>query len=282
MDKDLPINHGFYKFVRMNAPAGTVVNVVHPGAVVGGWETQVRVNDTLFRALADSLPEVVPAGCKATMAQAGFGIVDSHTGEYHCNYEALAGGYGGRATKDGPDAVQGHGQNTENAPVEEIESHFPVRITRLELINDSEGAGKYRGGLGLRRDYQFPHDPATFTILSDRDIEGPHGLFGGKRGRKAYYILNPDNESKTLTSKSITQLNPGDTVSFQTPGGGGYGPPEQRDPQMVSNDVIDGKVSAARARDIYRVVVDCKTGHLNRLATTRLRQGRQNRIEIDE
>ena len=106
MDEDLPTNHGFYSLVRLNAPAGTVVNAVHPGAVVGGWETQIRVTDTLFRALSSAIPEAVPAGCKAMMAQAGFGILDSETGEYHCNYEALAGGYGGRATRDGPDAVQ--------------------------------------------------------------------------------------------------------------------------------------------------------------------------------
>jgi len=282
LDKDLPINYGFYKFVRMNAPSGTVVNAVHPGAVVGGWETQVRVNDTIFLALSNALPETVAAGCKATMAQVGFGLVDSETGEYHCNYEALAGGYGGRATEDGPDAVQGHGQNTENAPVEEIESHFPVRITRLELINDSEGAGKYRGGLGLRRDYYFPYDSATFTILSDRDIRGPHGLFGGKSGRKAFYILNPDCDATALTSKSITQLVPGDTVSFQTPGGGGYGSPEQRDPEMVAKDVLDGKVSLDRARTIYQVVVDDETTQLDWPATARLRESKQNEFEIEE
>ena len=213
---------------------------------MGGWETQVRVTDTLFKALSAALPEAVPAGCKAMMAQAGFGILDSETGEYHCNYEALAGGYGGRAAKDGPDAVQGHGQNTENAPVEEIEGHFPVRITRLELIEDSEGAGKHRGGLGLRRDYHFVKEAATFTLLSDRDIAGPHGLFGGLPGRKAYYVLNPDGDARQLTSKSITEVSPGDTVSFQTPGGGGYGPAEERDPDLVARDVEDGKISPER------------------------------------
>ena len=260
MDKDLPINHGFYRFVKLNAPRGTVVNAVHPGAVVGGWETQIRVNDLMFKALSQGMPEAVAAGCKAMMAQAGFGVLDRRTGEYHCNYEALAGGYGGRATKDGPDAVQGHGQNTENAPVEETETNYPVRITRLELIENSEGPGKFRGGLGLRRDYHFPDDAATFTILSDRDVEGPWGLFGGLPGEKAHYILNPDGPGKprALTSKCVVQLKPGDTVSFQTPGGGGYGPPHERDPQLMLKDVRDGKVSVERARDFYGVDVDTK------------------------
>jgi N-methylhydantoinase B len=256
MDKDLPINHGFYQFVRLNAPRGSVVNVVHPGAVVGGWETQIRINDLLFKALSQAMPEAVAAGCKAMMAQAGFGVIDRKSGEYHCNYEALAGGYGGRATKDGPDAVQGHGQNTENAPVEEVEINYPVRINRLSLIEDSEGPGKFRGGLGLRRDYHFPRDAATFTILSDRDREGPWGLFGGQPGRKAYYVLNPDGPSpRQLTSKCVVQLRPGDTVSFQTPGGGGYGDPRERDAQLVLKDIRDGKVSAARARELYGVDV---------------------------
>ena len=272
MDKDLPINHGFYGFVRLNAPAGTVVNAVHPGAVVGGWETQIRVTDMLFRALSAALPAEVPAGCKAMMAQAGFGVLDSESGEYHCNYEALAGGYGGRATRDGPDAVQGHGQNTENAPVEEIEAHFPVRIARLELIEDSEGPGRQRGGLGLRRDYHFPSDPATFTILSDRDLAGPHGLFGGWPGKKANYVLNPEGEARALTSKSITRLSPGDTVSFQTPGGGGYGPPEERAPELLARDVEDGKISPERARDVYQVALDPSMRRADAAATTRLRE----------
>ena len=279
MDKDLPINDGFYSFVRINAPAGTVVNAVHPGAVVGGWETQVRVTDTLFRALSAAMPEAVPAGCKAMMAQAGFGVLDSESGEYHCNYEALAGGYGGRAMRDGPDAVQGHGQNTENAPVEEIEAHFPVRITRHELIEDSEGAGRQRGGLGLRRDYHFPRDEATFTILSDRDLAGPHGLFGGLAGRKARYLLDPDGEARPLTSKSITELIPGATVSFQTPGGGGYGPPEERDPGLVARDVEDGKISPERALDVYRVAMDAAMRGADASATARLRDADRPRSE---
>jgi N-methylhydantoinase B len=276
MDKDLPVNHGFYQFVRLIAPRGTVVNAVHPGAVVGGWETQIRVNDLMFKALSQALPEAVPAGCKAMMAQAGFGVIDRATGEYHCNYEALAGGYGGRARKDGPDAVQGHGQNTENAPVEETEGAYPVMITRLELIDDSDGAGRFRGGLGLRRDYHFPHDPATFTILSDRDRAGPWGLFGGLPGRKAFYVLNPDREARQLSSKCVVQLKPGDTVSFQTPGGGGYGPPEERDPALVLKDVRDRKVSVARARDVYGVAVLSEPTRFDARETTRLRSRRRS------
>lgn len=274
MAPDMPVNTGFYRHVRMNAKPGTVVHAVHPAPVVGGWETQVRVNDMLFRAFSAGMPERVASSTKAMMAQAGFGIIDRENGEYHCNYEALAGGYGARATSDGPDAVQQHGQNTENAPVEEVESHFPMRISRLSLIEDSEGPGKFRGGLGMRRDYHFPDDPATFTVLSDRDIEGPQGIFGGMAGRKAYYVLNPDDpdgEVSELTSKCVVDLKPGDTVSFQTPGGGGYGPPTERDPKLVLKDVIGGKINHQRAMNLYGVVIDSESNTVDTSATTEAR-----------
>ena len=274
MAPDMPVNDGFYRHVKMNAKPGTVVHAIHPAPVVGGWETQVRINDMLFNAFSTGMPEKVASSTKAMMAQAGFGIIDRNTGEYHCNYEALAGGYGARATSDGPDAVQQHGQNTENAPVEEVESHFPMRVSRLSLIEDSEGPGKFRGGLGMRRDYHFPDDPTTFTVLSDRDIQGPQGIFGGMAGRKAYYILNPDNpnqEQNELTSKCVVELKPGDTVSFQTPGGGGYGLPTERDPNAVLKDVIGGKINRQRAIDFYGVVINPKTNNVDETATVKAR-----------
>ena len=284
MAPDMPVNDGFYRHIKMNAEPGTVVHAVHPAPVVGGWETQVRVNDMLFRAFSNGLPEKVASSTKAMMAQAGFGIIDRETGEYHCNYEALAGGYGARATSDGPDAVQQHGQNTENAPVEEVESHFPMRVSRLSLIENSEGPGKYRGGLGMRRDYHFPDDPATFTVLSDRDIKGPQGIFGGLEGRKAYYILNPDSpneDSNELSSKCVVELKPGDTVSFQTPGGGGYGSPLERDIKAVLKDVIGGKISSKRAQDFYGVVVDDSTQKIDTDKTNSLRQSMASKRNTD-
>jgi len=271
VDPDLPVNAGFYRLVRIVAPEGTVVNCAPPAPVVGGWETQIRLNDLIFRALAPALPDLVPAGTKGMICHAGFVGPDPRSGEYYCFLETLAGGYGGRAGSDGPDAVQTHGQNTENAPVEETEINYPVRITRYELVEDSEGGGRYRGGLGLRRDYLFPEPETSFTILSDRDRWGPWGLFGGLPGRKASYILNPDAEAVTLGSKVTVELKAGDTVSYRTCGGGGYGPPEERDPELVLSDVRDGKVSLSRARKVYRVVIDPSTWQVDQHQTTVLR-----------
>ena len=271
VDPDLPVNDGFYRLVTVDAPPGTVVNCTFPAPVVGGWETQTRLTDVMFQALLPAFPDRLPAGTKAMMAQAGFGSLDEAAGRYVCFYDTLAGGYGGRSSSDGPDAVQTHGQNTENAPIEETELNYPVRVPTLALVEDSDGAGRFRGGLGLRKDYRFDR-PTTFTILADRDRAGPVGAFGGHEGRKAEYLLIRGDEETRLGSKTTVELEPGDVVSCRTCGGGGYGRPEERDPERVARDVREGKVCVTRARDVYRVaVVD---GSVDEAATTALRSGR--------
>lgn len=271
IDPDIPVNAGFYSLVKMIAPAGSVTNCTMPAPVVGGWETESRVNDIIFKALSQAVPEKMPAGTKAMMAQVAFGGIDPRNGELYAYYEALAGGYGGRATKDGPDAVQTHGQNTENAPVEETERGYPIRIPRYELVNDSDGAGKFRGGLGLRRDYQFIDHDASFTILSDRDRWGPHGLFGGQPGKVAQYFLLRGDQEIPLGSKTTIEIQSGDIISFRSCGGGGYGAPHERDPQLVLRDVREGKVSVERARDEYAVALDTSNWTLNETETRKLR-----------
>jgi N-methylhydantoinase B len=268
VDPDLPVNDGFYRLVRVNAPAGTVTNASWPAPVVGGWETQTRLVDVLFLALLPAFPQRLPAGTKAMMCQAGFGSLDVEAGSYTCFYDTFAGGYGGRFASDGPDAVQTHGQNTENAPVEETELNYPVQIDRLSLVEDSEGPGRFRGGLGLRKDYRFDLH-TTFTILADRDRSGPWGVFGGHAGRIAEYVHIRDGVETRLASKTTLDLVPGDVISVRTCGGGGYGAPEERDPERVLRDVREGKVSAERARTIYRVAIDGRA--LNDPGTAELR-----------
>jgi N-methylhydantoinase B len=274
LDPDLPTNAGFYRHVRVVAPEGSVVNCAAPAPVVAGWETHMRLTDLLLLALAEPLPERVPAGTKGMICHAGFGV-QRPGGGYSCFLETLAGGYGGRLGLDGPDAVQPHGQNTENAPVEETEAGYPVRIARYELVDDSEGPGRWRGGLGLRRDYHFPAHGATFTVLADRDREGPWGLFGGLPGRPAAYLLNPEGEARPLSAKGTVELQPGDTVSYRTCGGGGYGPPHERDPRLVLADVRAGKVSPERARELYRVAVNTTDWTVDEGGTRSLRSLRR-------
>jgi N-methylhydantoinase B len=256
IDPDVVPNSGFYRLIRVVAPPGSIVNCLPPAPVVGGWETHVRLTEVLLKALAPALPDRIPAGTKGMMCHAGFGGVDPHTGEYFCFLETLAGGYGGRASLDGPDAVQVHGQNTENAPVEEVEAGYPVRIARYELVADSEGAGRWRGGLGLRRDYEFPSSEVRLTILADRDRWGPWGLFGGQPGARARYLLISGGEEKELSSKVTLDVKPGEIISYRTCGGGGYGPPAKRDPRAVLRDVRERRITRERARSVYGVVIE--------------------------
>lgn len=256
IDPDTPVNAGFYRYIEVLAPEATVVNRTHPFPVVGGWETNQRLTDVMFRALSEPMPEVIAASAKAMTCHAGFGALDLERGDYVCFLETLGGGFGGRASGDGPDAVQSGGQNTENAPVEETELGYPVRIERYELVTDSEGAGRHRGGLGIRRDYHFPNRDVTFTILADRDREGPAGALGGESGRRAHYVLNPGPEEVELSSKTTIQLQSGDTVRYETCGGGGYGPVEERQVSAVIRDVEDGLISLARAVAVYGLDAD--------------------------
>ncbi len=251
IDPDLPVNDGFYRLVTVAAPRGSVTNCTWPSPVVGGWETQTRLVDVIFQALIPVLPERLPAGSKAMMCHAGFGGVDPETNEYYCFLETFAGGYGGRDGSDGPDAVQTHGQNTENAPVEETELYYPVHVTRLSLVEDSDGAGRFRGGLGLRKDFLFDRS-TTFTVLADRTRAGPAGVFGGLPGKTAEYVLIRGDVETRLGAKTTIEVEAGDTISFRTCGGGGYGPPEERDRELVARDVREGKVSLERAREVYR------------------------------
>ncbi len=272
IDPDIPVNDGFYRYVRVEAPPGTVVNATHPAPVVGGWETAMRVVETLYQAVSQALPERVPAGSKGMICHVGFGGRNPRDGELYAFLETVAGGFGGRASSDGPDAVQPHPQNTENAPVEETEINYPVRILRYEMIEESEGPGEHRGGLGLRRDYTF-EDDVSFTILADRDKWGPSGLFGGLAAGPAHYILNPDTDPTVVSSKTTLALHAGDVISIQSCGGGGYGPPDHRDPAAVLKDVLESRISAARAADAYHVVIDTGSGTVDEAATAVLRAG---------
>jgi N-methylhydantoinase B len=269
IDPDLPVNDGFYRHISLTAPTGSVTNCTWPSAVVGGWETHARLVEVIIRALLPGFPDRLPAGTKGMMCQAGFGSLDLAAGRYTCFYDTFAGGYGGRSTSDGPDAVQAHGQNTENAPIEETELNYPVHISGLSLVEDSDGPGRFRGGLGLRKDYRFGLH-TTFTVLADRDKVGPWGAFGGHSGRIAEYVHVRDGLETRLSSKTTLDLVPGDVISVRTCGGGGYGPPEEREPARVLRDVLEGKVSVERARDIYRVAVHER--QIDQAATDQLRR----------
>ncbi|MBI3976963.1 MAG: hydantoinase B/oxoprolinase family protein, partial [Chloroflexi bacterium] len=285
MDPDIPMNQGFYRPYEIVVPEGCCLNARRPAACVGGLENIVRVTDMIFKAMAPALPHKVVAGTKAMICHTGFGGLHPVTGEYYTFMETIAGGYGGRHASDGPDAVQVHLQNTQNAPIEETELNYPVEIVRYNLVNDSEGPGKFRGGLGLRRDYRFLDHEPSFTFLADRRKIKPWGLFGGMSARLAKYCIIRDGQVIPTGSKTTFIAREEDVISVQSCGGGGFGHPFERDPQRVLRDVVERKVSVERAKRCYGVVVDPNTETVDEAATATYRAVHQpeevpNRDEI--
>ncbi len=253
---DLPKNDGFYRPFEVVTPPGTMVNPSTDRPVAAGWEIAMRAGDLVTKAMADAVPERTIAATKGIVANVAYGGHDPRDDSPYVYYETVAGGYGARATKDGMDAVQTHFQNTANSPIEELETELPVYVRRYELVRDSAGAGRQRGGLGVRRDIEFYGERASFSLLTERATSRPWGLFGGRPGSAARYLVNPETDPVDVGSKSTTKLAPGEVGSIQTPGGGGYGDPLERDPEAVLEDVRDGKVSVEAAADEYGVVVD--------------------------
>jgi N-methylhydantoinase B len=178
------------------------------------------------------------------------------SGAGYVQYEIIAGGAGARARKDGMSGITVNQSNARIAPIEIIESEFPTRITRFELLADSGGAGEFRGGLGIRRDYLNLAD-ARFSIRSMRHVLPPNGCAGGRSGRPGDIRINPGSaqEKRLPTRYADYPLRAGDSFRLDTPGGGGYGDPRVRDPERVLADVRDGAVTLAAAERDYGVVV---------------------------
>jgi N-methylhydantoinase B len=271
--EDLPKNDGFYRPFETITPEGTMVNPTDNAPVAGGWEIAMRAGDLVTKALADAVPEKTVAATKGMVCNVAYGGNDPRDGSDYVYYETVAGGYGGRAKKDGMDAVQTHFQNTANSPIEELETELPVYVRRYELVRDSEGAGRRRGGLGVRRDLEFYDHSASFSLLTDRTKSAPWGLFGGHSASPSRFVRNPDADDEIeLDSKSTTQLTPNDVVSIQTPGGGGYGDPLEREPENVLEDVRNEKVSVRKASEEYGVVLTDDGTAVDEAATQERRQ----------
>ncbi len=233
---DISINSGFLARIAVIGPDGLCCTAQRPAPVVGGWEMAQKLTELIWLALHPALPDRVPASGKALIVNLGFGGEDPRRGGYYCYMETIAGGGGARPDRDGPTAVQTNLHNTENAPIEEVEMNYPIRIVRYGLIEGSGGRGRFRGGLGVRRDFEFPDAACSFTIFSDGRRFAPWGLDGGGPGACARYVLDPDGAARELPSKVTVMVPKGGRVSVQTPGGGGFGDPARRDPAAAADD----------------------------------------------
>jgi N-methylhydantoinase B len=266
-DPSIPPNHGCYRPITIDAPERSLVDPEPPAAVVGGnLETSQRVTDVVLGAFAEADVSRVLAGSQGTMNNVTFGGTDPRgaaeddaagtVGSPYAFYETQGGGFGGRDGKDGMDGVHVHMSNTRNTPVEVLETAYPLRVERYELRPDSGGAGRFRGGLGLRRDITVRGHTATFSLLADRQRHAPYGLAGGTEGEPGAAFrrdadADDEDDGVRIPEKSTHDLPPGTTVSLRTPGAGGYGPPKERDPAALADDLKQGTVTESAARASY-------------------------------
>jgi N-methylhydantoinase B len=247
-DPDIPNNDGAAAPIRLVAPEGTVVNCRHPAAVAARMQIGHFVTEIIYRAMAQALPERVIAGSGGTPATMQVFYGRRNSGE---NFHAVlirGGGLGAGASRDGEgDFI--FPANGANTPVEILESDTPLIIRQRELIPDSGGAGRQRGALGRREVFWVPDDayapsgPVTLAMQSGRFRIPAEGLFGGKPGAKAQFLVN----GKSGNPYGLTRLRAGDTVVMDAAGGGGYGDPRERDTDALTRDIADGRVSPGTA-----------------------------------
>jgi len=241
-DPSIPANAGCFKPIEVKAPSGTIVNAEPPAPVAGGnVETSTRIVDVTLKAFSSIIPQRVCAACQGTMNNVTIGGVDPRTGKYFTYYETIAGGFGARYNKDGVDGTHSHMTNTLNTPVEALESAYPLRVRRYELVRGSGGRGRSRGGLGIRRDTEVLAEGSTISLMGERQRRGPYGLFGGNSGSPGTYGLIRGNRITSLSSKTTLPANGGDVLTVTTPGGGGYGTVSRRAKESIEQDRADGK-----------------------------------------
>ncbi|MCX7750281.1 MAG: hydantoinase B/oxoprolinase family protein [Candidatus Bipolaricaulota bacterium] len=231
-DPTIPPSAGPYRPIEIHAPAGSIVNPRPPAPVVGGnLETSQRIVDVILGALAQLVPDRVPAAGQGTMNNVAIGGTDPRTGRPYAFYETIAGGAGARPDGDGPHGVHTGMTNTLNTPVEALELAYPLRVERYELRPGTGGKGRFHGGWGIRRDLTPLGHTAHASILSDRRVGRPYGLGGGEPGAPGENVLIRDGKEIPLPGKTELDLRPGEVLSIRTPGGGGHGPIERREKQ---------------------------------------------------
>ena len=236
---DVPTTSGLMRPIRVIAPSGTVVNAKPPAAVAGGnVETSQRIVDVLLKALAEAIPDRIPAAASGTMNNLTIGGIDlrlgdlrlddprlgdSPTGEPFAYYETIAGGMGARPTKDGVSGVHTHMTNSLNTPAEALEYAYPIRLRQYSLRPNSGGAGLYAGGDGMIREIEVLTD-AQVTLLADRRSRGPYGLAGGADAAPGRtLIIRHDGSTEEIPGKTSVRLRSGERIRIESPGGGGWG-----------------------------------------------------------
>jgi N-methylhydantoinase B len=249
-DPTIPTNGGCFRPITLKLPEGSIVNPREPAPVNSRTATIKRITGTILAALAQAVPERVPADSGGELLVLAFGGERSD-GTRFVTGELIAGGSGASASKDGIDAIETDATNCMNLPAEALELDAPIRVHKVALRRDSGGAGLRRGGLGIVREYEMLHGEVRFTHRGERHFIAPKGRAGGQDGATARTVINrADGRQEIVPSKLVTTLRAGDRVVLETAGGGGYGEPSRREPELVRLDVADGKITD-RAAEAY-------------------------------
>lgn len=266
-DFTIPKNAGCFRPIRVLVPPGCLLNVEFPAPSVGGnTECHPRIVYTVLGALAQAVPDRVPAADGGTWSNFLFGGNDPQTGEYYTSYDLHTVGWGGRNGADGNDAVSSMNGNCRTVPVEVYETRYPWLVEEWSLVPDSGGDGQFRGGLGMQKTILCQADEVVVSHVGDRQQCAPWGLHGGGEAALAKTMFKPRGQDVWADARAVYgKVSPskfanvivrtGDRVHIAMPGGGGWGDPAQRPPESVISDVLDGYMSPERAEAVYGVTV---------------------------
>ena len=243
-DPAIPTNAGCFRSISMHLPKGSLVNPEEPAPVNARTSTIKRIAGCIIAALAEALPDRVPAPSAGEMALVAFGGRRTN-GESFVTGDLIAGGSGGSAQSDGVDVIETDATNCMNLPAEAMEMETPIRLHRVALRDGSGGNGRHRGGLGTVREYEALVDDVTFTHRGERHASAARGMAGGGDGMRAEStIVRRNGDPETIQSKIVTRLMRGDRVIVRTAGGAGYGDPTLRDAAALAADAADGKAAS--------------------------------------
>ena len=260
LGSNVPANSGFYRPFTFTIPDASILNGQRPAARGARGLVAYRIIDLVLGALAPALPDHVPAAGDGGPGSIALGITEAD-GSQVVVWDFMMGSWGATRSGDGNDGISPLGANMANIPVEEVESSGHVRIDGYGFVPDSAGAGKYRGGLSLVRDMTLLCAEATMQIRSDRRTSRPYGLHGGYEGTPSMNLLNRDTErEQILDTKPFLVIEEGTTHRHITAAGGGYGRPYDRDPELVLEDVLEGKVTVEGALRDYGVAIEMQEG----------------------
>ncbi|ETA49653.2 N-methylhydantoinase [Rhodobacteraceae bacterium PD-2] len=245
LDPEIANNEGILDCCELLTERGSIVDCIAPAPVAQRLNTSQRLVDVIIGALAPALPDAAVGAANGANTTAVFSGIDPRNGKPYLYLETLGGGAGGRSDRDGKDGVQVHITNTSNLPIEAIETEYPLRVVSYGFVEDSGGAGRYRGGAGLRRVIAPVDHDCTFNGAGERFSHAPWGIFGGGEGRTGQFLLEGAGESRKLANKpSAVPLNRDEAIVVETPGSGGYGSAAERTPEAVAEDALSGKYSA--------------------------------------